>query len=155
MDFAKQHGLDFISTGGGYDFIYLNLGTDNTPNFTIRNPEWDDSPQSLDEPASVFFSVDHEWEAQDEYPFPSAREAITALANKNFRAAVVWEGQHLLDVAQHDVEQYIDNYHQYSESALSQIDALDLTYSQAAEFIITGHNTLPIVSGQQSSPSLN
>jgi len=155
MDFAKQHGLDCISTGGGYDFIYLNLGTNDAPNFTIRHPEWDDGPQSLDEPASVFFSINHEWIAQDEYPFSTAREAITALGNNNFRAAAVWEGLHLLDPNEHNVEQYIDRYHQFSDSVLSKVEALDLTYCQAAEFILTGHNTSPIKLEAPPSSSLN
>tara|TARA_Y100000782_G_C10046859_1_gene207724 strand:+ start:229 stop:522 length:294 start_codon:yes stop_codon:yes gene_type:complete len=94
-------------------------------------------------------------EIQDEYPFPSAREAVAALANKNFRAAAVWNGQHLLNVDKHDTDQYIETYHRYCESTTTQLEALALTNSQAAEFIISGYSTSLVTSGQQSAPSPN
>ena len=143
MEFAKSHGLDFVSTGGGFDFIYFKCGEGDSPSFIIQSFHSGAGPDSLEEPALLGFNVDNEWLDQNYYVLPTVREAITALANPDFRAAAVWEGRHLIDQNVQRTDEFIAHYHEFTDAFADLTKDLDLTADEASKVILEAFRAVP------------
>lgn len=85
--YCSDAGIDIICTGGGFDFPYFSLA-DNGPNFTVLGLGDDVAPEDLQSPAQVNFCMNMDWMEFDEYAFGTAKEALDALSNRDFRLAV-------------------------------------------------------------------
>lgn len=77
---AKSFGLDWIGTGGGFDFVWKKLGGGRCAVLTARLEPG--SPPALDAPASIVLFLNEDWNDDSiEIPFGTALEALNHLAN--------------------------------------------------------------------------
>ena len=81
QDWAEHLGLDLLSTGGGFDYVFRKLADgDKECDVIVVCRERDGSPVDLDEPACLNFYLDENWTDYISIPFRSARAAMTAMA---------------------------------------------------------------------------
>lgn len=135
---AEQLSLGMISTGGGYDFVSIEQPQRvpveaEPPRFLLTGAQGG-SPQALDATASVIVMMTDSWTRFVEIQFPTAEQAINAIADPAFRAAAIWLGLEKLEPER--VEQVIEAYACFPDKVLRQSDARDLTYDQLSRQLI-------------------
>jgi hypothetical protein len=91
LAYASSKGLEAISTGGGCDYVVLNIPpligeSSFSPNLVLVSTISDGSPDSVREPASITVFPDQEWLGFIAIAFDSTQKAIDAMADSGFRA---------------------------------------------------------------------
>ena len=79
---AEVHGLDLISTGGGFDYVWRDLGDDKC--LVLSGAKLYESPPNLSAAAIVTIHFDEDWTQSVSISFPTALAAMIFMAGRDF-----------------------------------------------------------------------
>jgi hypothetical protein len=77
QDAAKERGLDLISTGGGFDYVWIRQGEHDV---ILINAFQDGSPESLNDPAGVAVYDYEDWTSGVSFDGITARDGLNLMA---------------------------------------------------------------------------